>query len=177
MLEDLVLEETVELCVRKTALFDKNRIYRYSLTREWKGLAAATGKTLFIMLNPSTADHKVDDPTIRRCMGFAQRFWSATLQVCNIFAFRSTDPKALKKDCDPEGPENDRMILEAAKDATRIIAAWGAHGKLHGRGEYVLRELLRGREVLCLKQNSDGSPQHPLYIPADHPVMVLSKGD
>ena len=55
--------------VSKNAQFSLCKRYRYSLERSWNG---GEGRVLFIGLNPSTADHKKDDPTIRRCVGFAK---------------------------------------------------------------------------------------------------------
>lgn len=98
--------------------------YRYLLTREGLG---GTGTCLFIMLNPSTADAMVDDATIRRCSGFAQRWGYARLEVANIYAYRSTDPRALRDLADPVGPENDQYIAEAVARADKVVCAWGAH--------------------------------------------------
>jgi hypothetical protein len=124
---------------------------------------------VFIMLNPSTATADVSDPTVRRCEGFARAWGHDSLVVLNIFAFRSTDPKALYAEPDPVGPENDSYIGRYAKHAVAkggvIVCAWGAHGKHLDRGDTVLGKLMKyGPHYL--KTNKGGHPSHPLYLKA-----------
>ncbi len=122
------------------AIFSPCRRYRYLLMRRVSFLAETT--CLFIMLNPSTADETQDDPTIRRCMGFARRWGFGVLVVANIFAWRATDPQELHDLGFPHastttitavGPENDLFICTAAVEADKIICAWGNHGLLYDR--------------------------------------------
>lgn len=151
------------------AWFDPTERYRYKLLRRW-----AQGPTvLWVMLNPSTADATVDDPTVRRCILFTQR-WAGTgehpryggLVVANLFALRSTDPRELKRVDDPVGLENDRYIIEAVRDSEMVIAAWGVHGRLHDRDRDVLGLLREHRKpVRCLGVTKGGDPRHPLYMP------------
>src|ERR1019366_833740 len=84
-----------------------DRPYRYSL---WRRVGESRRRVLFVMLNPSTADAIVDDPTIRRCMGFARTWGFGELEVCNLFAYRSPCPSALLRAADPVGPSNDRAL-------------------------------------------------------------------
>lgn len=129
------------------------------------------------MLNPSTADASVDDPTIRRCIGFARDWDFGGVRVCNLYAWRATKPAALKEVLEPVGERygllnrNDSAILDAAADAGRIIAAWGAWpGPLSTRTARV-QTLLRGRHVEALGLTKSGAPRHPLYMPkAAQPV-------
>lgn len=158
--------------MEKGATFDTIGIYRYGLTRRWYPKKATA---LFIMLNPSTADAEIEDPTVRRCMGYARDWGCGGLEVVNIFALRSTDPAALYTAEDPIGPENNRFILEAAERAQAIIAAWGTHGKLHGRGKEVLK-LLEHFDVWSLGTTSQGHPKHPLYLRKDLTPEFLQKG-
>jgi len=144
------------------AIFDPSRRYRYVLWRRW---GSRTSRVLFVMLKPSTADEHVLDPTVRKCVKWAQRWGFGALDVSNIFAWRSTDPKALYKLEDPIGPENDRWIAETAALVAMTVVAWGKHGALKSRGEAVARMLERHRPY-CLDVNGDGSPEHPLYIAA-----------
>jgi hypothetical protein len=139
--------------------------YRYILWRRWDASKAAC---LFLMLNPSTADEVDNDPTVERCQRRAQRMGYGGLVVCNIFAFRSTDPAALYEQADPVGPDNDRAIASQAAEAELVICGWGRHGALHGRGDAVI-SLLRsaGIQPHALRLNADGSPQHPLYVGYD----------
>jgi len=160
--------------VVRTAKLSADGIYRYRLGRRWEEEGAPI---LFVMLNPSTADARIDDRTIRRCMSFAKREGAAAIDVVNLFALRSTDPRALVKNADPIGPENDAEIREALFGAKLVIAAWGsgvpkAHG---GRAARVL-EMLNTRPVWALRITATGAPEHPLYIPGDAPLVVYSAG-
>lgn len=143
------------------ATFCPDRIYRYSLWRRW---SSAGGIVLWIMLNPSTADEHVLDPTIRRCEAFSRTWGHGGLVVCNLFALRSTDPKALYAHADPVGPGNDWELVEQAQAAERIVAAWGVHGKLYHRARHVV-QLLDAHRLQCLAITKGGHPGHPLYLP------------
>lgn len=150
-----------------SAVFSDCGTYRYELARGLSGGSLLNRATtcLFVMLNPSTASATEDDPTIRRCIGYAERWGHGRLVVANLFAFRSTDPKALAGDPEPVGPENDAAILRLAREASTVVCAWGAHGAYMGRGREVVR-MLRGAgvEPLCLSQTKAGHPGHPLYL-------------
>lgn len=160
-----------KLWVSGTAKFSDDRKHRYLLTREFQ---TGVGTTLFIGLNPSTATEELDDPTIRRCIGFSLKWGHQRLLMANVFALRSTDPKVLYNHPDPVGPENDLHILEAAKKADIVVLAWGHHAGLRGRDNEVLA-LLKGIKVYCLGQTKDGYPKHPLYLAAITPLVLYSK--
>jgi hypothetical protein len=151
--------------VKASAVLSPGGSYRYLLSREWD---EALPRCLFIMLNPSTADATQDDPTIRRCIGFAKAWGYGTLDVCNLFAWRATDPKALLKVADPVGPENDAHIRRAAAGAGLVVCAWGNHGMLMLRGKAV-NDLLRREGIAssCLGVTGTGQPKHPLYLRGD----------
>lgn len=100
--------------------------YRYRLSRIWD---EAKKPLTFIMLNPSTADAELDDPTIRRCMGFAEREQAGGVVVVNLYGFRATKPFDLFQATDPIGPGNDRALKRAARQAKSIVCAWGAHAR------------------------------------------------
>lgn len=141
--------------------------YRYHL---WRYVGPQERVATFIMLNPSAADAVVDDPTIRRCMGFARTWDCGRLVVVNLFAFRSVSPAKMKRQSDPVGPENDEHIIRAAKAAAlndgKIVCAWGVHGKHQDRDKAVLAILNQiGVRPLCLAMSKDGMPKHPLYLP------------
>lgn len=122
----------------------------------------------FIGLNPSTADETNDDPTIRRCINFAKYWGFRALCMTNIFAWRDTLPESMKLAAEPIGPDNDKWLLEIAKNAGLVIAAWGKHGLFMNRGLAVKAMFNKaGIKVHCLRQNADGSPQHPLYLPGN----------
>ncbi len=141
--------------------------YRYWLERRWADGPAC----LFCMLNPSTADHLKDDPTIRRCMGFAKAHSCSALWVVNLYAWRSTTPEDVLKAPDPVGPANDDHIAYYASKAMMIIAGWGSLGRWD-RAQLVMHLLQRGgkegtranRQVYCLGRTKNGMPKHPLYV-------------
>ncbi|GAA3984635.1 hypothetical protein GCM10022407_32050 [Hymenobacter antarcticus] len=118
------------------------------------------------MLNPSTADAFQDDPTIRRCIGFARAWGFGGLEVVNLYSFRTSFPAELKKAAQPNGTDNDAHLLEAVAGAAQVIAAWGNHGD-SGRVAALMQQLRAAAgQVLCLGQTRTGAPRHPLYVPA-----------
>lgn len=155
------------------AVLSPDEKYRYLLTRE----RAAGPGLVFIMLNPSTADDTLDDPTIRRCIRFAARENAGRLVVVNLFALRSTDPRELARHPDPVGPRNDEFILMHCTPQTRTVAAWGNGGGLQGRDVRV-REMLAGAgvQMTCLGVTGTGQPRHPLYVRADAPLVPYPPG-
>lgn len=145
------------------AEFSACRRYRYVLRREW---LVGEGRLMFLMLNPSKADAVRNDPTVRRCMNWAQRWGFRELVVGNLFALRSTDPGALYTAADPVGPENDWHLLNEASGAELVVCGWGVHGLLQNRGAAVAAMLeTSGVELKCLGHNRQGTPRHPLYVP------------
>lgn len=150
------------LFMESSAVISDCGLYRYVLTRTWD---ACLPRISFVMLNPSTADANQDDPTIRRCMGFARDWGCGGIQVFNLFALRATNPNELHDVDDPVGPHNDLFIREHIDQ--RIVAAWGVMGTYRDRERHVL-ELLRRMPVTveCLGVTKHGRPKHPLYVPA-----------
>jgi len=122
------------------------------------------------MLNPSTADGDADDPTIRRCVDFAQRWGFGGIVVVNMFALRSTDPQQLLTHPDPVGRDNTKVLLSVlcADEVGPVVAAWGANPAASGDQALVLRRLLEAVQVFpqCLGVTKEGHPRHPLYVPA-----------
>lgn len=149
---------------RKT-VFSDCRKYRYTLWRQWTNDPAAPF-AMFIGLNPSTADEKQDDPTIRRCIGFSKRWGFGALLMTNLFAWRDTKPENMKRVLDPVGDQNDYWLTHYAAEAGIIIAAWGKDGAHVHRQKRVIINL-SGMPVMCLKINNDGTPKHPLYVAGD----------
>jgi hypothetical protein len=121
------------------------------------------------MLNPSTADENVLDPTVRRCLGYSMQWGYGRMDVINIFALRSTDPKQLYVSQDPVGIDNDKSIMQTAQESDRVIAAWGNHGLYCNRYKDVLA-LFNNRlhiPLYCLKTSKTDQPVHPLYQRSD----------
>lgn len=138
--------------------------YRYVLTRRLsRGRRIAT----FVLLNPSTADATRDDPTIRRCRGFARRWCCGGLIVLNLFALRATDPSELRRADDPVGPENliwfNRMLMN--RDGP-VVCGWGVWGTLLDQDLVVQQRLTElGVRSRVFGVTRDGHPLHPLYLP------------
>lgn len=154
------------------AVFSRCRTWRYTL---WRNLTPEAYPVINVIgLNPSTATELVDDPTIRRCIGFAKLMHCGRLVMTNIFAYRATDPKALlQMHRFAQGVENDRYLLEQAQQAQIVVAAWGVHGSFRGRGQEVLEMLVRnGVTVHCLGLTQEGYPRHPLYLAKNTPLEV-----
>lgn len=149
------------------ALVTEDGVYRYWL-RRWVGNDPAKEPRILnvIMLNPSTADADHNDPTIRRCIGFARAWRFSILIVTNLFAFRATNPRDLRDYpwLDKVGPDNDNHVQIQAYRADAVLAAWGTLGSLHGRDARV-RSLLGSLMVDCLGRTRHGAPRHPLYVP------------
>ena len=145
----------------KLATFSPCRQYRYSLWRIWNGMFSQ-GYAVFIGLNPSTADENNDDPTIRRCIGFAKDWGCIGLCMVNLFAFRATSPAVMKAQEDPIGPENDETLDYVASGAGVIVAAWGNDGAFLDRDKKV-KAMFPNLHHLGLTKK--GCPRHPLYLP------------
>ena len=145
----------------RQTVFSPCRRYRYALWRKWD--ARRPAYALFIGLNPSTADEVTDDPTLRRCVGFAKAWGYDAVCVANLFALRETDPAELKKHPEPVGDDNDRWLKALARSAEVVIAAWGVHGGFMGRDRAV-RCMLAGK-LSYLALSKGGQPRHPLYLP------------
>ncbi len=151
----------------KGAIFSPCKKYRYTLWREWQTLDPKKNCVLFVMLNPSTADENILDPTVRRCLGYAMDWGFNRMEIANIFALRSTDPKELYKCEDPVGIENNVYIQKLASESDLVIAAWGTHSKYNNRGDAVIKILKEVCKPHYLKNSKDGIPCHPLYLKRD----------
>ena len=165
--------------VVKGAMISDDALYRYFLTRIWDPKLSFL---IFIMLNPSTATAELDDPTIRRCMGFARRDGYGGIIVINLFAFRATSPDRMKEADDPVGPENNDWLLKtliyAQKAKSDVIAAWGVHGQHQDRDYRVAGFVKKHGVVLkCLGKTKGGDPRHPLYVKGDQPFVPLVDDD
>lgn len=146
-------------------------LYRYTLDRKWGG-PNNYYPMVFIMLNPSTADANIDDPTIRRCIGFAQRERQTAIMVVNLFAYRATSPKDMRAAADPVGPSNDnyldQIFMQCSLRGHHVVAAWGAHGSHLKRDRAVWALAHKNAlDLQCLGVTKDGHPKHPLYLPND----------
>ncbi len=146
------------------AVFDVSERYRYSLWRAW---SAYHPRIAFVLLNPSTADEQRNDPTIRRCMGFARAWNFGSMEVVNLFAYRATDYRELFKVNDPIGEENNRFLMQAVERCSTVVVGWGSKGTLLGRNRKVLSLIAGRKDVHCLGITKNGQPRHPLYLKGD----------
>jgi hypothetical protein len=149
-----------------TAVFGgPNKCYRYQLKRTWD---ETKPHAMFIMMNPSTADLKVNDPSVAKCERFAKTWGGyGGIYVGNTFAYRATDKKRLRGILDPVGPENDKHLIAMAKLAGKVIFANGQPGlrRLQDRGRLLAKILIgKGVKPYVLKLCNDGTPRHPLYL-------------
>lgn len=162
------MTDTLE--IRKSAVISKCGEYRYRLTRYW-----GPGAMLpFVMLNPSTADANIDDPTIRRCMGFAKRSGAGGIVVSNLYAFRATSPDDMMDAIEPTGPLNESYLRQIAVEAVAvhfpIVCSWGTHGRDAAVWATQLFQH-EGAQLVCLGKTKDGHPRHPLYVKGDQPLV------
>jgi hypothetical protein len=159
------------------AVFSGCGRYRWWLERIWR---PSGRRLLFIGLNPSRADDRRDDPTLRRLMAFASAWGYGGLEVLNLFAMVSPSPAALSFAADPVGDRNQTWIrrrlraldhagcrLKPGAPAALIWLGWGNGGRRQGQDQRVL-ELLAERSncLVCLGRTTSGAPRHPLYLPS-----------
>lgn len=152
--------------IERGALISDCGKFRYRLWRRWD---ISLPVACFVMLNPSTADASVDDATIRKCIGFAERLGFGSIEVVNLFAYRATDPKDLRRAGYPVGPDNDAHFEWVAHDADRrgsVICAWGTNAAKLQRPADVIAMLRRWHiKPKALQINGHGIPAHPLMLP------------
>lgn len=131
-----------------------------------------------LLLNPSKASTSEDDPTIRKCVGFARQWGHGGIEVVNLYAFRATDPKDLARAGRPIGPTNDAHIRAAIDRAALIVCAWGAHEHRDSLRPPAIRKMLdaAGRHAVCLGRTASGQPKHPLYVPYETPCETYYTG-
>lgn len=156
-----------KISIRRNAVLSEDRKYRYQLSRIWN---PNLDYMHFICLNPSTADEYTDDPTIRRCIGFAQSHNCGGMIMTNLFAFRTTNPGVLKHIDDPIGEHNDNYIKNAYENYAITVVAWGANKIIGNRDKEVLSFCNRAH---YLRLTKSGKPSHPLYLPKDLKIKPL----
>lgn len=154
--------------------FSPCRTYRYSLVHEWD---RELPRVAFIMLNPSTADENALDPTLRRCLSFARSWGYGSFEIGNVFAFRATDPKAMKAAADPFGPDNAAHLMRMTRDTSLVVAAWGVHASHRDGDRVAFRCVPHGKTLHALAVTKGGAPSHPLYLRGDlrpQPFQVVT---
>lgn len=145
--------------MERSALLSPCGNYRYSLERDWSGLLPA--RTLVVcMLNPSTADARQDDATIRWLVGWAKKHGYGSLRVVNLAAYRATSPADMLAAGDPHGPENTEYLNRYCSDR-QVLCAWGNHGAKLSRHKEMI-QAMGTAQLVCLKTTKTGAPAHPL---------------
>lgn len=188
--------EAQRVSADSSAVISEDGLYRYELRRKFAD-AEGSDAVLWVMLNPSTADGELDDPTVRKCREFSRRIRpsAARMVVANLFALRETSPSrlrdAIRQGRDAVGPENDSYLERLVSEASVVVCAWGAHPlsslRLYGGPERVDRVLsilsrVRGAgmaDVVCLGRSAGGAPSHPLmlaYATAPEPFLRTDGG-
>ena len=152
----------------RSAGISRCKAYRYWLRRR----CGEGPEVIFIGLNPSTADSKTDDPTLRRIMGFSHKWGFSGVTVINLFAWRSQDPRELRKVEDPVGPRNNYWLKKFSQGTEPVVAAWGNGGGFRARNQFVLVTVA---ELYCFGQTQRGHPRHPLYAPVNSRLIELDK--
>jgi hypothetical protein len=154
----------------RAAVISPCGLFRYSLTRSWD---AKRPRLLFVMLNPSTADALLDDRTVTKCVAFATRLGYGSIEIVNLWAFRTKNPVVLKAADYPVGAENDAHIAAACARADLVICAWGQNARRNGRNLPRVAQVLglirtwSASGPMALRLSEDGTPWHPLYLPGD----------
>lgn len=149
---------------------DNNPKYRYVLECIWK---PNTKLVTFVMLNPSVADYEICDPTLNRCVGFAQKWGFGGMTILNLFAYITPNPDELLVVNDPVGEKNDEIIDIIISVSDEIVFAWGAdYGHLFGRDQFIIDKL---KEYLpkCIAKSKKGHPRHPLYLKKGLELIVF----
>ncbi|MGY3690193.1 hypothetical protein ACVIGA_000273 [Bradyrhizobium sp. USDA 3240] len=157
----------------------ENDCYRPMLTRKWVNLFTAGTRlpnnfVLWIGMNPSVADANVDDPTMNKVIDFSMEWGFDGLAMMNVCDYRATEPAALlKPGVAPRSKGNLPLIRDTAKQAARIVCAWGnLHRNLVHFAVDAEDALLRdGHEMWCLGLNKGGTPKHPLYVRGYTPLI------
>ena len=141
----------------RRAEFSIDKKERYSLKREWD---KSKNKILYIMLNPSLADDKNDDPTIRRLISFTKKYNYGGFLVGNIFTTITPNPKEIDKS-KGISDKNFEKLLKLINEVDQIVYAWGDNIE----EPQLLKELVLNPK--CFGKNLNGSPKHPLYLPSE----------
>ncbi len=165
------MSEAGDLFIERNAVISDCGTYRYLLRRAWDHTKP---RALLVMLNPSTADASIDDPTIRSCTRLMRGLGYGSFEVVNLFGFRAADPNALGKAAGAAvGPDNDKIAAAAVERCDVAICAWGAHWAAAGRSRRLFEIIRSARPAAyCFGTTKNGAPKHPLYIKSGTPLTV-----
>lgn len=152
----------------KNAVFSDDRSRRYRLTRSWEMPLGqeSRGNLSWAMLNPSKAGEFHDDPTVRKCVGFAKRWGFSEVTIINLIPLVCTDPHSLPP---WQGlfMDNEPYVQHALAECDLFVVAWGAVNRDVARtvawSEHVhhFKDLAEGVKLYCIGRTKNGSPLHP----------------
>ncbi|WP_104525490.1 DUF1643 domain-containing protein [Blastococcus atacamensis] len=149
-------------------LYSPDMVFRYAFGRWW-GDPDLPSTVVWVLLNPATGDtERRRRPTLDRCIGRSRDMGATGLLIVNLFAYRHTDPRMIRSTADPVGPAGDDALRAFTGAAATTVAAWGSHGSWRGRSSHVAPLLA---DPVCLGTTAGGEPRHPLYVPADAPLV------
>lgn len=154
--------------------------HRYTLYRDWLG---SRGRVNWIMLNPSVADDRLNDPTVRRCAGFAKRWGYSGISITNLFAYRATNPNDLKRLLGKVGgfrlaigERSTEHLDREAKNSVLIVCAWGDNCDFMPERVSDVLYLLKPYDLYCIRLTKSGNPVHPVREPyTDAPVLFRAR--
>ncbi|MDI2516726.1 DUF1643 domain-containing protein [Pseudomonas aeruginosa] len=151
--------------------------YRYRLERDCCPPFEGSKVYAYFGVNPSTADASIDDATVRKWRGFTLRNGGHRFIVGNVFCYRATDVKELRRQDDPFGPLSTEHFRAIVSDADILVPCWGSLSKmprdLRGAAPQLLHWLIRsGKPVMCFGVTSCGQPKHPLMLGYDTPLIA-----
>lgn len=150
------------MMIKRTAEISECGQYRWWLQRRWEAPLNQPHRCVcFVMLNPSKADALIDDPTVRKCIGFAQRWGYNILSIRNMYCLRTPSPDVLFRHDDPVGGRRCYDELRAASTADLVVAAWGVRPPPQHVG--VVRQIFADVPIYCVAKTKGGAPKHPLY--------------
>jgi hypothetical protein len=162
-----------DLFLERDAVISDCGKYRYLLRRTWDH---GKPRALIIMLNPSTADAEVDDPTIRSCARLTRELGYGSFEVINLFGLRAPDPAELEKSVDPIGARNADVGDAAINRCDIVICAWGAHPMARPRGDTMISWVKGWKPAAyCFGITKNGAPKHPLYVKSGTQLQVYNR--
>ena len=154
------------------AIFTDNRTHRLYLWRRWN---KERPWVMFIGLNPSTADERLNDPTVRRCIGFAARWGYGGIFMCNVFTLVSTDPKKLNVQTPIAMGASSAMKVIRGR-CSKAVAGWGNLITQVRQGEERIEQIKQKLSPLyCLGMTKQGHPRHPLYLPYSTELIAYNR--
>jgi hypothetical protein len=143
------------------AAFSEDGKHRYALWRIWD---ESKPLVMFIGLNPSTANHKTNDPTIESVIRISKYNGYGGFYMMNCWSFIATEPKYL--DTKSGLIENDEWLTKIAGICKDVVFAWGNFQIVRGHlKDSMFKKLFPN--ALCICKNKNGSPGHPLFKKGD----------